>query len=118
MTMMGALDPRNLELIRPEIRESLLRYATDGVPVGGFLQAVIANDLVDAVARASLDNILALPAIAVFVRNELAGMCWGSRRIYRAWVEWHASRRLGPPEREAAAKEEIESAHRESRSWS
>jgi hypothetical protein len=107
------VDQRDPVLIRADLRRSLLRYATDGVPVGGFLEAVLANDLSTAAARADAGNAGTLLAIAAFVTAELPRPCWGSYRIYQAWVGWHAARLRGEREQEAAAKEELDAAHHE-----
>jgi hypothetical protein len=109
------VDQRDPVLIRADIRRSLLRYAQDGVPVGDFLRAVLANDLVDAAARADPGNAAALSAIAAFIVQQLPAPCWGSRRVVAAWTGWHAARRVGEREQEAAAKEELEAAHAELR---
>ena len=106
------VDPRDPVLIRAEIRQSLLRYAVDGCPVGDFLQAVLSNDLAGAAARADAGNVRVLPAIVAFVVQQLPSACWGSWRIYQAWLAWHAARLRGEREEEAAAKEELDAAHR------
>lgn len=109
------MDPRDPGLIRDDMRESLIAYARDGVPTGGFLEAVLANDLVGACERADDGNLRAIVAMAAFVRNELPSLCWGSRRVYSAWVEYHLARRAGAVEREASATEELQAAFNESR---
>jgi hypothetical protein len=85
--------PQNPAHIPPELRASLDRYANEGVPVGGFLQAVIANDLCDAYARADAFNVKLLPAIGSYVHHKMPADCWGSRKIYRTWLAVHAARR-------------------------
>lgn len=109
------MDPRNPDLIRDDIRESLIAYAQEGRTVGGFLEAVIANDLVEAAGRADIDNLRALAALACFVYNELPSPCWGSRRVYAAWVAWHRAKRDGTPEEADAARAEVRAAGEESR---
>lgn len=106
---------RHQARIRENIREALVRYAEEGLPLGDFLQAVIANDLGDASARADEGNALALAAIAAFVTIELPRPCWGSRRIYLAWLAWHAAARSGSAARQVAAKAELEAAWHEAR---
>lgn len=82
-------------MIPPLILESLTRYVEIGCPVGDFLQAVIANDLVEAFSRADHHSTDAMAAIVGFVYNELPSNCWGSRAVYRAWVAFHGGRRAG-----------------------
>jgi len=86
-------DPANPARVPAELRESIDRYVSSGVPLGGFLQSVIANDFVDAHARADAFNMRVLPAIAAFVHWKLPETCWGSRRVYAAWLELHAAER-------------------------
>jgi len=69
------------------IRSSLQRYAEEHVPTGGFLRAVLENDLMETLARADKDNRAALLAICLFVYNELPASCWGSPDKVRAWLE-------------------------------
>lgn len=64
----------------------MLRYAFDYCPVGEFLEAVISNDLRDAVGRADDDNITNIPALVFWFYNHAPGECWGSREKYRAWL--------------------------------
>ena len=61
------------------IKESLDRYAKDRIPPGGFLKAVLENDLMSAIARADHMNRQRLPEICKYVFNELSSSIWGSR---------------------------------------
>ena len=73
--------------IRPDIREALDRYASYGVPVGGFLTAVLSNDLMDAIGRADDYNRLTIAEICRYVCNELPTRCRGSREAVKKWIE-------------------------------
>lgn len=73
-------------LARAEMIHALREYAYSRVPLGDFLQAVLAGDLYDAVNRADDDNLANLPALAAFVWNELPRGCWGSRERYINWI--------------------------------
>jgi hypothetical protein len=66
---------------------SLIRYARDKVPTGGFLQAVLCNDLMGACGKADLSNLKTLPAIAAFVYNQLPVECWGNKDKIREWLK-------------------------------
>ena len=48
-------------MISKLIKDSLQRYADQGVPTGGFLKACLSNDLYGAFARADAKNLTALP---------------------------------------------------------
>lgn len=80
----GATLPENL-------RASLDRYARYGVPTGGFLRAVLENDLQTAIARADQFSLVALPAIAAYIYNCLPSDCWGGPSTVEAHIErWFA----------------------------
>lgn len=69
-----------------EIIESLQRYALQGIPVGGFLQAVLENNLKEAVMRAHPLNGHAIPAIVSYIYNEMPRDSQGSPAAYESWV--------------------------------
>lgn len=78
--------------IRVNVLDSLIRYAETGCPTGGFLEAVLSNDLMGAARAADPDNRKCLVEIALFVLWELPKDCHGSPEAYRAWVEAGAAR--------------------------
>jgi hypothetical protein len=63
------------------------RYVQRGIPMGDFLQAVVANDLREAIGRADGGNMRALKQIVQVFYNYCPGNCWGTREVYKAWVE-------------------------------
>lgn len=65
-------------MIRKDVIESLQRYAHHRIPTGGFLEAVLRNDLSDAYAKADMQNRAALWQIINYCVNELPPSCWGS----------------------------------------
>jgi hypothetical protein len=73
--------------IRDDIKESLDNYATHRYQPGGFLMAVLANDLTDACGRADSDNAANLHEIVKYIYNELPGICWGSRERVTEWLK-------------------------------
>ena len=76
--------------VRADMVEALEEYVSLGRPLGDFLQAVIANDLRDAVGRADNLNVGQLPAFVAYVYNEMPSTSHGSRQRYTAWLEQHA----------------------------
>ena len=80
------------DLIRPDIRASLDRYAERGIPTGDFLRAVLSNDLMDAMGRADDYNRSTLYEICSYVYNELPGLCHGSPEYVNRWLEKHRQR--------------------------
>ncbi len=67
--------------------ESLVMYAEHGIPTGGFLEAVLSNDLMGACGRADQHNRAALADICQFVYMEMPAPCHGSRERFREWVQ-------------------------------
>ena len=68
-------------------KASIDRYAKDRVPTGGFLYAVLTNNLSEAVGRADSANRLHLPAICSYIYNEIPSACWGSPEKVKKWLE-------------------------------
>lgn len=66
---------------------SLERYIVSGIPTGGFLRAILENDLLAAVTAAANDEARAqLPCVVFFLFNEAPGQCWGSKEKVTAWL--------------------------------
>lgn len=61
-----------------EAIDSLRWYADHGRPTGGFLRSVLANDLMQAVARGDESSLVNLPAICRYIYNELPSNVHGS----------------------------------------
>lgn len=70
------------------------RWIESGVVPGQFLQAVIRNDLFDAVARADDVSLGGLRTITLFFYNEAPGGCWGSPMKMREWIATHEKKRV------------------------
>ena len=87
------MDDRREEALRtvPEhLRGGIRRYVTQGVEPGGFLCAVIANDLRDSFGQADEDSRAGLFQIVSWFYNYAPGNCWGSVEAREAWIERHA----------------------------
>lgn len=69
------------------LQTGLLNYTRFGRPVGGFLEAVISNDLVEATTRADPVSQAALGAIALWLVHSTPAECYGSPERYRNWVK-------------------------------
>ena len=74
-------------MISKKIKDSLTRYAEQGVPTGGFLEACLSNDLYGAYAIADARNLKALPYIIRHIYNTLPYKCCGSAERYSKWIE-------------------------------
>lgn len=67
--------------------ESLDAYAEQGRPTGGFLQAVLENDLFEALGRADTGSRHILFEICAHVHNHLTAACHGSPVKVRHWLK-------------------------------
>ncbi len=76
--------------MRDAIKRSIDRYATEGVPTGGFLRAVLEHrDVFEVFAVADEDNMRDMREILTYIHCELPGNCHGSRAIVEAWIDKH-----------------------------
>ncbi len=73
-------------LIEPRFKESIDRYIEYGVPTGGFLEAVMSNDLREAVGRADEYALENIPHIVAYLYNDTPMGCWGSRENVQSWL--------------------------------
>ena len=77
--------------------EPIEAYVQYGRPVGGFLTALLSNDLTGSVARADDTNRQALPAYAMLMHCRLPSQCHGSREKVDAWLQAHRELRAAEP---------------------
>jgi len=82
-------------------QEGIDRYVNQGIPPGGFLEAVLSNDLKGALGRADEENRRDLFEIVQYCYMEIPSDCWGSAEKVSEWLK--------PNKRPSAtgAKEEI-----------
>ena len=67
--------------------DALRRYVEDRIPTGGFLRAVLSNDLKGAFAQADGTNRAALYEIVMCCTWDIPGIAWGSREAYLQWLK-------------------------------
>ncbi|MFC3097342.1 hypothetical protein [Alteraurantiacibacter palmitatis] len=72
--------------LRPHLREGLRRYLVDRIRPGAFLQAVIRNDLAQAVLRADENSLPAIRDIILFLCTAAPGPSHGSPRSLEEWI--------------------------------
>lgn len=72
--------------MQQNIKDSLNRYVNEKIPTGGFLYAVLANDLMMAFARADLENRNSMFEIVKYVHNNLPIDCYGSYEKVERWL--------------------------------
>lgn len=73
-------------MIKQSVIGSLQRYVEHGIPTGGFLRAVLENNLTEAFGRADIENREAMFEIVHHVYNNLPYGCHGSAEIVDAWL--------------------------------
>ncbi len=61
------------------------RFIKQGVIPGGFLSAVLENNMKEAYVFADENNISNFPAYMNFLYNEVPSECWGSPEKVKAW---------------------------------
>ena len=84
---MLATDPTDANAIAPPIRDALEEYGRLEKPaIGGFLYALLSNDLQEAARRADPYNKITLVALAFYVFNRLPSECHGSEKAVDAWL--------------------------------
>jgi len=69
-----------------QVKETLERYVNDRCPTGGFLHAVLSNDLTEACARADMRNQRQLPEIVTYIYNNIPSISWGSPEKVEKWL--------------------------------
>lgn len=70
----------------PHIIDGIRRFVDDRIPPGGFLTAVLENDLKEAFSRADNESIAGMFEIVAYCYNEIPGVCWGSPEKVLAWL--------------------------------
>lgn len=86
----------NGQKIPSHMHEPLLRYITEHSPVGGFLTAVLTNDLKEACMRADDQNLFVIPVFIGYLYNYAPSLCWGSQEQVKKWLEFPDSK-IGTP---------------------
>ena len=67
-------------LIEPRFKESIDRWVRDACPLGGFLRAVLENNLSEAIARGDSEAIDNLGHVVAYLYNDCPGDCSGLAR--------------------------------------
>lgn len=68
------------------MRQAMQYYIEHRILPGGFLTAVLENNLRDAVARADHINKNLLAEYVEFLYNDAPSTCWGSPEKVNAWI--------------------------------
>lgn len=76
----------NYEKLPEHMQPGARGYIEKGLPPGGFLRAVLENDLVGAFAKADEVNTREMYWWAEWLYNEAPSACWGSPEKVTAWI--------------------------------
>lgn len=68
------------------LTEGLIAYVTDHRPTGGFLEAVLSNDLSLALKRADHKSLAGLVPLVHFIVHHFPAQCHGSRAKVIEWL--------------------------------
>jgi len=63
------------------------QYVKNYIPPGGFVTAVLSNNLIDTISKADDINLHCLRDITLYVYNNIPSICWGSPEIVKLWLE-------------------------------
>ncbi len=66
--------------------DGLVAYVAERRPPGGFLRAVLENDLKEAFGRSDLESALGMRYICMWLYNCVPGACYGSPAKVSAWL--------------------------------
>ena len=78
------------ERIPMDTIQGIVEYIENRITPGGFLEAVLSNDLKETYARADNNNLFAIPAIVHYLYNRAPLACWGSPEKVEKWLIGHA----------------------------
>ena len=82
----GRLFEGEYAAIPKDMQEGMTQYVENRTEPGGFLSAVIRNDLLDAACRADKHNLLLIKEYAQWFYNVAPSGCAGSPEKMRAWL--------------------------------
>ena len=85
----GPGDIRNTENIPAHLLSDLQAYEETGRATGKCLRSMLANDYFDAVLiGANKETLRAIPAIILYIYNDMTSQCHGSYKVYEAWRDY------------------------------
>ena len=73
-------------MIPKDTLTGLKRYVEDRIHPGGFLIAVLENNLTESFGQADKKNRKVLFEIVCYCYNELPSICWGSPEKVKNWL--------------------------------
>lgn len=72
--------------MRQDTKDTIDNYVTKNWEPGGFVTAVLENNLMEALGRADMQNREDIFEICQYVYNDIPSACHGSTEKVRAWL--------------------------------
>lgn len=92
---MNGVDAANHYGVDVRFAKAIDNYVQNRWKAGGFINAILENDLVETMNRAHDEETRnAIPAILMYIYNELPGTSWGSKSKVKLWLEEEAEWKL------------------------
>lgn len=76
-------------MIPQAIKYQIDQYIEAGVPPGGFLNAILTNDLMLAIQKADETNKVRIPDIVTYLLNYLPTAAYGNTKNVSEWLQAH-----------------------------
>jgi len=67
------------------MKDGVRLYVFEGLRPGGFMSALLENNLSESYCRADENNIRCIENWVKFLRWNIPGGCWGSREVVSEW---------------------------------
>ena len=80
------LEEAGVHVVPKRIAEALEHWVKEATLPGQFLQAVLRNDLLDAIGRADDECLATFKAIILWLCNVAPSTCWGSPQAVEYWL--------------------------------
>jgi hypothetical protein len=71
----------------PHAKEAMINYLEHKWEPGGYLSAVLENDLFGAYAHADLKSLKEMDALILWVYNFAPASCWGKKGSIAGWLK-------------------------------
>jgi hypothetical protein len=78
--------------MRDQTRKALISYVEKGTEPDAFVEAVLCNDLVNAVSLADSTNLAGLKDIVLWLTTQAPDAAWGSAAKVNRWLNTHPTR--------------------------
>lgn len=87
MSWSDDVSPGDWQNLPAHLHRGVTRYIEGRIEPGGFLRAVIENNLMEAFAHADATNIERMKDIVAFFYWAVPSPAWGSPEKYEAWLK-------------------------------